>query len=181
MPKTAKPRKRKTRKEPRKTAKLRSHCRCTPTLIAKVCKIVSAGNFRTTAFASLLVPHPTWSRWIHEGRKELHEWSEGQREAKNMSPYADLVLSIEQAEGKCTIGLVKNVTESETEDGRPDVRSREWFLSRRYNKLFTANPAVIVDGEAQAQEEDEHPRGREILLGRILVALGRATGGGDDE
>jgi len=129
------------------------------------------------------IPFGTWRQWVLFGRRELQEFSEGQREPKDLTLYAELILALEKAEGKCAIGILDDVTKARTEDGRPDVRAREWFLERRHNKLFSRNPNAIVDGEAG--EAEEQPRGREILLGKLLLALGRTViegepGGGDD-
>ena len=177
MPKTPRS-KQKKRKLSRGPSALYSHCKLTRETIHQAAKIVADGNFRKHAFAAMGVPYHRWHTWIKEGRKELREHFEGKREAKECTLYSDLVLALEKAEGKCAVGMLHDVTKAKNEHGNPDVRAREWFLERRYNKLYTRNPNARVDGEES--EEDEQPRGREILLGRLLIALGRTVGGDDD-
>ncbi len=74
-------------------------------------------------------------------------------------------------------GANRNILEAKLEDGRPDIKAIQWFMERRFSREYSKDPARIPEGEQGSGEAP--PRGRDVLLGQILRALGRKIEGSD--
>lgn len=118
----------------------------TDAIVEKACAIVAAGNFRYVAAQRLGVPKGTWQGWLTRGRKELAEYAEGKRERKKLTVKAKLVTELEKAEGECHSRLLQDVLDSNS------IQAKQWFLERRYNKLYSTNPNAHIDDETGETE-----------------------------
>ena len=127
------------RPAPRATQKESLNLSLTDDLVAKACAIVEAGNFRYVAAQRLGIPASTWNSWLHRGKKELREFAADKRD--DLTVKATFVRELDKAEARCHQRLLQDVVESDS------IQAKQWFLERRYNKLYSKNPNVNFDDE----------------------------------
>lgn len=116
-------------------------------LIDQFCALVAKGNFRFFACTKLRVSRYTFNEWIAKGNKHLKEIMEGKRDPNDVSLFALLVQELERAEAEAHDNILSNVLESK------DVKAQQWFLERRYPKLYRAYPQRRLDDEEMAEED----------------------------
>ncbi len=144
----------------------------TPAVIRDVVAVIEKGNFRIHAFAHIGVPQSLWTKWVARGRKEFRALSDGTRDLDELTLNAALVMALDRAESRVAQDLGKDVRES------GDIADKRWWLERRFSRQFARNPNAVSEGEQGTEEE--RPRGREILLSRLLRVLGREVEDSDE-
>lgn len=132
----------------------------TDDLVREACRIVEAGNFRYVAAQRLGVPASTWNSWLHRGKKELREFASGKRD--HVTVKATLVRELDKAEARCHQRLLQDVVESDS------VQAKQWFLERRYNKLYSRNPNARIDDETG---EETKVDALEILADKLRTLM----------
>jgi hypothetical protein len=147
-------------------------------IIDQVVEIVEKGNFRTHAFARININYHTWWNWITRGKQEIKEFNDGKRPIEKLTLKSELVMRLEKAEAEVAMEMNQDIRSARESDGRPDIKARTWFLERRFSKLYARNPNATVQGEES--EPESQARGRDVLLGQILKALGRKMEGDGD-
>jgi hypothetical protein len=132
----------------------------TDDLVREACKIVEAGNFRKVAAQRLGVPMSTWNSWLQRGKKELREFSSGKRTSVTVK--ASFVRELDKAEGRCHARLLQDVISSDS------IQAKQWFLERRYNKLYSKNPNAHIDDETG---EESKVDALEILADKLRTLM----------
>lgn len=153
------------------------NCTLTDALFNEIVGYVRAGNFRTVAMkAAGVVPDTFWG-WIRTGREQIQEILDGKREVVPLQ--AQLVMALDQAEGKCFVeqqALVLMGTEID-DDGKvivadiDDRKLRLAWLQRRFAREW-APPTTATDDETGAAKKIDVT---ELLIAR-LQALKDADG-----
>ncbi len=75
-----------------------------PVLIAKICHIVSAGNYRTAAYRKLGIADATFKDWLERGDEDAKAGWE--------TPYSALVTLLKAAEAEAEVAVVKKVVDA---------------------------------------------------------------------
>lgn len=92
------------------------------------------GLFRYTAADMVGVAESTLRRWMAEGRRDIEDGKEETQQAK----LRIAILAAEaKAEAVATLGIIAA--------GETDWRAFAWYLERKNNRRFTANPAAHED------------------------------------
>lgn len=133
-----------TKKKPgrpkgRKNSKTRIDTKLTEKIIQDLYDIVRRGNFRYVACQRLGITRGTYTNWTQTGRKQLREFEKGER--TYLSLPAKLVLKLDEAEGYVHGEMVEDILE------QGSIQARQWFLERRFNKLYSRNPNAHTDDE----------------------------------
>ena len=132
----------------------------TEDIVAEACRIVEAGNYRRIAAKRLGIPLNTWNSWLQKGKKEMREYAAGKR--THVTVKATLVRELDKAEARCHQLLLQDVI------GSDSVQAKQWFLERRYNKLYSKNPNAHVDDETG---EEAKVDALEILAEKLRTLL----------
>jgi hypothetical protein len=114
-------------------------CKLTEELIAKMAEIVRKGNFRMVALQRLGISKNTYSKWMEVGRKQIRDVEQGRRKAVLLQ--GKLVIALDDAEGFVHGRMIEDILKSD------NVAARQWYLERRFNKLYSRNPAAHLDDE----------------------------------
>jgi hypothetical protein len=132
----------------------------TDDILREACQIVEAGNFRYVAAQRLGVPASTWNSWLHRGKKELREYASGKRD--HVTVKASFVRELDKAEARCHQRLLQDVITSDS------IQAKQWFLERRYNKLYSKNPNARIDDETG---EETKVDALEILADKLRTLM----------
>lgn len=135
-------------------------CKLSQKLIDEMVAIVEKGNFRTVACQRLGISPNTYRGWQQAGQKQLREVESGIRKEPLLQ--GKLIIALDRAEGYVHGRMVENVLENGT------VRDQQWFLERRFNKLYSRNPNAHRDDETG---EDHKLDARQELAEKIQRIL----------
>lgn len=111
----------------------------TKKIIDEMCAIVAKGNFRQVACQRMGITPGTYRTWTQAGRKQLREFEQGERTYLSMQ--AQLVIKLDEAEGYIHGQMVEDIL------NHGSIQARQWYLERRFNKLYTKNPNAHTDDE----------------------------------
>jgi uncharacterized protein (DUF2384 family) len=95
------------------------------------------------AAAKMGIPIQTFNGWSVRGKKELRDHAAGRR--KTLTIKADLVQARDAAEARCHEKILLDVVTSDS------IQAKQWFLERRWNKLYSRNPNARIDDETGAE------------------------------
>lgn len=99
-------------------------------LMLKITGVIETGVSPCSAMLALGIPESTMHEWLSKGRS-------------GMAPYADLVLSIKQAESK-SFQRAEKVLGRLISKG--DIKATTWFLERRFRQLYKPVHHTEVSG-----------------------------------
>jgi len=141
-------------------------CKLTPKILKDLCDIVRKGTFRYVACQQLGITVVQYGNWMKVGRQQIADFAAGKIPA--IAIQGEMVIELDKAEGFVHGKIVQNILESNS------IPAMQWYLEKRFNKLYTSNPNVIKDDESG---EDVHIDGAAILAERLATLLkGRSTG-----
>lgn len=136
-------------------------CKLSQKIIDEMCAIVRKGNFRTVARQRLGISTSTYDDWVQSGKRQIREVERGER--KNLLLQGKLVLALDEAEGIVHGQMVEDILE------HGSIQARQWYLVRRFNKLYSLNPNAHIDDETGRTEKADSGA---ALLERLLTAKG---------
>lgn len=134
-------------------------CKLTAKLVEDICAVVRKGNFRYVALQRLGISRHTYDQWMTVGRKQIRDYEAGRR--RNILMQGKLVLALDEAEGVVHGQMVEDILE------HGSIQARQWFLERRFNKLYSRNPNAHIDDESGKEEKVDHAA---LLLERLVAA-----------
>jgi hypothetical protein len=136
----------------------------TEEVIEKICCLVAKGNFRYFACSKLGVNKHTFQQWITVGNKQVKDFSEGKLQESELGLQAILVQELEKAEADAHDNILSNILDSK------DVKAHQWFLERRYPKLYRAYPQKRLDDEEMEESDVDAVA---LLADRIKAITGK--------
>jgi len=114
-------------------------CKLSTKIIEDFVAIVEKGNFRSVARQRLGISVSTYDKWISTGRKQIRDFESGRR--KHLLLQGKFVLALDEAEGRVHGQMVEDILD------KGSIQARQWYLERRFNKLYSRNPAAHIDDE----------------------------------
>lgn len=136
-------------------------CKLTAQVIKEFAAEVERGNFRQVARQRLGIPVWTYNSWIAAGKKQLTEYTQGKR--KKLLLQGQFVLALDRAEGYVHGQMVEDILE------HGSIQARQWYLERRFNKLYSRNPNAHVDDETG---EEHKVDGATVLAEKLAQLFG---------
>ena len=136
-------------------------CSLTQAIIDEFTRIVKRGNFRQVARQRLGISVATYDRWISAGKKQIREVEQGKR--KQILLQGKFVIAMDAAEGFVHGKMVEDILESGS------IQARQWYLERRFNKMYSRSPAAHTDDETG---KDIKIDAGELLLDKLKTVLG---------
>ena len=103
----------------------------------------------------------TYDKWIKSGRKQIREVESGKR--KSLLLQGKLLIALDEAEGFVHGQMVEDILE------KGSIQARQWYLERRFNKLYSRNPAAHLDDETGKEVKIDATA---LLAEKLKVLLG---------
>ena len=151
-----------TRKKRGPSLKQNPRCTLTQKIIDDFAAIVEKGNFRTTARQRLGISVFVYDRWIQAGHKQIRDHETGKR--PNILLQGKLVKALDAAEGYVHGKMIEDILDSGS------IQARQWYLEKRFNKLYSKNPNAHLDDESgQTITTDIN----EVLAEKLATLLGK--------
>jgi len=115
-------------------------CKLTQKILDDFCEIVRQGNFRYVACQRLGISVSMYKNWMESGRRQIRDMEAGER--PNLLLQGKLLIGLNEAEGFVHGEMVEDILQSGS------ISARQWYLERRFNKLYSTNPNAHTDDES---------------------------------